>query len=258
MPDAHSSTENVRAAALTICLVVASPAAADVNVIATYEARLLIKIADLRTDTVVGPTGYRLGARLTTIGALGVIKPSTLLVQADGVTRDGAPVPTVYIQTEKGKRRVTRFNGGGGWKSLADPLTQLMRAAMQPGTPCLGATPIYDGRQRYDLVLSPAGGGGFFGAATGLGLQRPVSCRLGFRPISGFSSSPKTSPFLRGDPVATFGFSPAAQVWLLTDISVPTVAGTGHIALTSAHITGSRPAYANATPPQIRAPKRRR
>lgn len=224
----------------------ATPAAAGVNVIATYEARMLIRIGELRTDTVVdGPT-YRLGARLTTIGALGVIKPNTLLIQADGVGRGGAPMPVAYTQTEKGKRRVTHFNGGSGWASLADPLTQLMRAELQTGgaMPCVGDVPVYDGRQRYDLHLTPAGDGQLRGAAAGLGLQRPVSCRFGFRAISGFGGSSKGgAPFMRGDPVATFGFHPAAQVWVLADIAIPTVVGTGHIALTSARVAGVRPAF---------------
>ena len=233
-----------KATVAVLALLAGSPAAADVNVIATYEARMLVKVGDLRTDTVVGPAAYRLGARLTTIGAMGVIKPNILLIQADGVTRGGAPVPVVYLQTEKGKRRVTRYNGGVGWRSLGDPLTQLMRAELQPGTgsPCLGSMPVYDGRQRYDLGLYPMGGGSLTGAAAGLGLTRPVSCRFGFKPISGFGGSKKGGVnVMRGDPVATFGFHPGAQVWVLTDIAVPTLLGTGHIALTSARIGGTKP-----------------
>lgn len=262
MSDADPAAQDVKALAfMTAGLLAVSPASAGVNVTATYEARMLVKFADLRTDTVVDGPAYRLGARLTTIGALGVIKSNTLLIQADGVGRDGAPIPVVYVQTEKGKRRVTRFNGGAGWRSLADPLTQLMRAELQPGggTPCVGDVPVYDGRQRYDLRLTPAGGGQLTGAAAGLGLQRPVRCRFGFRAISGFGGSSRGGgAFMQGDPVATFAYHPQAQVWVLTEIAIPTVVGTGRIALTGAHVSGVKPAFPSSPPEHVIRPAKRR
>lgn len=240
----------------------AAHAAPSMNITAVYEARLVLKVADLRTDQVVFPTGYKAGARLTTIGALGVIKPQAILAQADGGVADGAPAPIVYLQTEKAKRRVTRYAAGGGPRSVADPLTQLLRAALQPGggSPCLGALPVYDGRQRYDLTLSPAGGGTLTGPPAHFGLIHPLACRLGFRPISGFSGGPpRSNPFVRADPVATFAFEPRANVWILADIAVPTLVGNGHIALTSVHIDGAKPALVQAPPaaPTPRRPRRR-
>jgi hypothetical protein len=218
----------------------------SLNVTATYEAKLLLKVADLRTDQVVGPAGYKAGARLTTIGALGVIKPSVLLDQADGRMAGPAPMPVRFIQTEKNgtKHRNVAYAGGSGARSLADPLTQLLRAALQPGggSPCVGAVPVYDGRQRYDLTLAAAGGGTLSGPAGGFGLTRPLNCRVSFHPISGFSAGPsRPNPFLRGDPVMTFAYAPKADVWVMTDVSVPTMVGTGHIALTSLHLDGARP-----------------
>lgn len=234
----------------------ARAAAPALSVTATYEARmLLLKVADLRTDQVLYPDRYQLGARLTTIGALGVIKPSTLLVQANGSMAGGAPTPQIYFQTEKGRRKAVSFRGGP-----ADPLSQLLGAALQPGggSPCLGTVPVYDGRQRYDLTLSPAGGGGLSGAQRGFGLTRTVACRLGFRPISGFGRAPpKANPFLRGDPVATFAYAPRGDLWTLTDIAVPTMLGAGHISLTALRMDGRRPAFA-PPPAHPKVVKRRR
>jgi hypothetical protein len=255
----------VRIAALALLITTAGPGAAagaSLNVTAVYEARLVIKIADLRSDQVVTPDGFKAGARLTSIGALGVIKPTTVLAQADGGVADGAPAPAGYAQTEKNKRRFTRFAAGGGARSLADPLTQLLRAVLQPGggSPCIGVLPVYDGRQRYDLTLSPAGGGTLTGPPAHFGLTRPLACRLGFHPISGFSGGPpKNNPFVRSDPVATFAFEPRAGVWVLTDVAVPTLIGTGHIALTSVHIDGVKPVFAKPAPPPRtpRKPRRR-
>jgi len=241
----------------------AAQAAPSLSITAVYEARLVIKVADLRTDQVAMADGYKAGARLTTIGALGVIKPQSILAQANGGVADGAPAPSVYAQTEKNKRRVTRYAAGGGPRSVADPLTQLLRAALQPGggSPCVGTVPVYDGRQRYDLTLSPAGGGILTGPPAHFGLTHPLACRLGFHPISGFSGGPpKKNPFVRADPLATFAFEPRAGVWVLTDVAVPTLVGTGHIALTSVHIDGMRPALTGPAPaaPPPRKPRRRK
>jgi hypothetical protein len=236
--------------------------ASPLAVTATYEARLLLKVADLRTDQVIGPAGYRVGARLTTVGALGFIKPSVLLDQAEGRMAGPAPEPVHFEQTEKNgaKHRNVGFHGGSGWRSLADPLTQLLRAALQPGggSPCLGALPVYDGRQRYDLTLAAAGGGALSGPAAGFGLVRPLACRVTFHPISGFAAGPsKPNPFLRGDPVITFAYAPKAEIWVMTDVAVPTILGTGHIALTSLHLDGVRPPPAPLpAPPKTRRRRR--
>lgn len=229
----------ILAALAGLSLASAGRAAERVSITAFYQAHLLLNIGELRTDQVVSDTGYQLGARLTTPGALGVIKPSVLLVQATGAMVGGAPAPSVFIQTEKNgqKRRVTRYAGGP-----ADPLSRLLRATLQSGdaSPCVGVLPIYDGRQRYDLALIPDGAGE--GRFT---LVHPLRCRLDFRPISGFGKGPpRANPFLRGDPVATFAFEPRARVWVLTDVAVPTAVGTGHIALTSLHVDGGRPDFA--------------
>lgn len=226
-------------------------AAPILNVSAVYEARLLIKVADLRADQSVRPDGFKAGARVATIGALGVIKPAVLEAHADGGVAGGAPSPAIYVQIQKNKQRIARYTAGGQG-SLADPLTQLLRAALQPGSgsPCIGTTPVYDGRQRYDLILSPAGARTLSGATAHFGLVHPVACRLGFRPISGFSSgAQKKNPFVTRDPEATFAYEPRAQVWLMTDVSVPTLVGTGHIALTSVHMDGARPTFTAPAPP---------
>jgi hypothetical protein len=243
----------------------AARAAPSISISATYEARLLIKVADLHEEETVSAQGFHASARLTTIGALGVIKSSSLTADASGGVADSAPAPAPvsYVQIEKNKRRDTHFAPGGGPRSVADPLTQLLRAALQPaaGSPCLGTVPVYDGRQRYDLTLSPAGGGTLSGPPAHFGLTHPVACRLGFRPISGFSAgAARKNPFVRSDPVATFAYEPRAKVWLMTDIAVPTLVGTGHIALTAVHINGVRPdlsATAAAPPPKVK-PRRKR
>jgi hypothetical protein len=253
----HQNTQGVNACCALIVLgaFLAAPpveAAGRVSITATYEARLLLKIADLRTDQVVSDGSYNLGARVTTPGVLGVLKPSTLLVQANGAMVGGVPAPQVFIQTEKNgaKRRVVSYAGGPG-----DPLSRLLRVAMQSGeaSPCIGGLAIYDGRQRYDLTLMPDGAGE--GKFT---LVRPIRCRMGFHPISGFSGGPpKPNPFMRGDPVATFAYEPRAKIWVMTDVAVPTAVGAGHISLISLHIDGARPDFAKPPPPRP-APRNRR
>jgi len=251
----------LRQAGLLIALLtVASSAAAapEVSITATYEAQLLIKVADLRTDQVVTAAGFRAGARLTSIGALGVIRPAAVLVQSNGAMSGFDPRPGVYQQTEKDgqKHRVVRFAA----PTPVDPLTGFLRSALQAetGSPCTGLVAVWDGRQRYDLVLSPLSGG-----RSKFNLIHPMACRLAFRPIAGFSHGPtKANPFLRGDPTVSFAYEPRAHVWVLTDIAVPTIMGAGHVSLTALHVNGARPDFIKPSlppeRPQIRPAKNKR
>jgi hypothetical protein len=226
--------------------------AEQVSITSTYEAHLLIKVADLRTDQVVMGSAFRAGARMTSIGALGVLKPTTVLVQSNGAMAGADPRPGVYQQIEKNgqKHRVVRYSA----PTPVDPLTGLLRAALQTAgaSPCVGLMPVWDGHQRYDLTLSPLGVG-----LAKFNLVHPLACRLGFHPISGFGhGGTKPSPFLRGDPTASFAYEPRANVWVLTDIAVPTMLGAGHISLTSLHVDGARPSFSkSAAPTKKAAPK---
>jgi hypothetical protein len=67
---------------------------------------------------------------------------------------------------------------------LADPLTAVMRLALSAdGTKCALSERVYNGKEVYDLALSPAGQGKVDGAYAG----PAKACKLSYRPIAGFS-----------------------------------------------------------------------
>lgn len=241
------------AAAAALVAVSAGPSAAALTVTAIYQARLLVKLADLRTDQIIGPAGYRAGARLVTVGALGLIKPSALLDQAEGGALNDRLTPRVFVQVEKNgaKRRTVRFGRGD---PAIDPLTLMVRATLQPVAlgPCLGTVTVYDGRQRYELSLTPTGTASIQ-PSPAFGLERATACRIGFRPLTGFGRPSKRPALLRAAPVATYAWRRGAAAWVLTDVTFPTILGDGHVALTGLSVTGARPSAA-----PMPAPPRRR
>ena len=225
-------------------------APSTLSVTALYEGRLVVKVVDVRTDEIIERGGYRLGARVHTAGAIGAIKAATFLAQAEGPMATGAPVPSEFISNDGKRRRVVRFHNVST-RSPADPLTQLLRMALTPSnaSPCLGVLRVEDGRQTYDLIASPGGGGDLTGSQKALGLTGPVRCHLGFHPIAGFKPGASLrNPFMTGELFATFARTPRADIWVLSDLAVGTVLGQGHVALTGLAISGVRPA---ATPPPL-------
>ncbi len=238
---------------------VSGPApAASLSITARYEGRLVAKLMDVRTDQIVEGRSFRIGARLHTAGALGVLKSANFLAQAQGPMLHGAPAPSEFVSDDGKRRRVVRFHNVSP-RSAGDPLTQLLRVALAPegASPCLGALRVEDGRQTYDLILSPAGAGNLSGAQTGFGLSHAVRCGMGFHPVAGFKPGASLrNPFMNGEVTTTFARLATADVWVLSDIAVGTVLGEGHIALTGLQITGARPAPLTAAP--IASAKNRR
>ena len=226
-----------------------APVKPALSITALYEGRLIVKVLDVRTDQIIEPGDFRLGARVHTAGAIGAIKAATFLAQAEGPMVGGAPTPSEFISNDGKRRRVVRFHNVSP-RSPADPLTQLLRLALTPAnaSPCLGALRVEDGRQTYDLIASPGGGGELTGPQKALGLMGSVRCRLGFRPIAGFKpGAALRNPFMTGELFATFARTPRADLWVLSDLSIGTVLGQGHIALTGLTVGGARPK--TATPP---------
>ena len=221
-------------------------AAPQLVVTAFYTGRLYAKVLDLRTDVVVEPQAYRAGARLQSSGAVAFFKPYNLLLQAHGARVGDLPQPAEYLQVAGRKRRLTRFRGGPG--GAADPLSQFVRLVLTGAgrSPCAGPLLFDDGRQRYMLTLSPAGAGALGGDQARLGLTAPATCRVAFRPLAGFKGAGKKSPVVSDTPTATFGWVPAAHVWVLSDLALGTLIGTAHVELTGLTVRGVRPAY---TPP---------
>jgi len=224
-----------RFAALALALAAgAGPlvAQAQTRVSATYEGRLVIKLLDVRHDAALTPAGYRAGARISTGGLAGAVKPFALMVRSEGRRRGAALASERYRQQQGSKTRLVVFPAPRA-PGAVDPLTQLLRLQLRPQAagPCAGRLAIYDGRQRYDLVFARAGSGAAEPRFAALGLADGRSCRVTFIPLSGFGGEKGRPPRPKSDIVARYAWSGAAQGWVLTGLAAGTPLGKAELTL---------------------------
>ena len=195
------------------CALAATPARADRYAL-DYEGTWLAvaSLGGARLDIAVGEDGYDAAAAIHSGGLLRIFERTDLVAAATGaVTPDGVrwrryDLDHSYSQ----KRRVTSLRLGDGdayralitpnyrvWgnppasdsdkRSSRDPLSSLvaMSVAVARAPRCEGAYPTFDGRFRYDLVLS----GGSRGRYDGGGYKGAIlKCRLRYVPVAGFDT----------------------------------------------------------------------
>lgn len=128
-------------------------------------------------------------------------------------------------------------------KGVFDPLSAIMAVSQgTDGNPCTRRIPIYDGKARFDLVLSPRG-------TVRLSEQRPSGqpgegyvCRVKYIPIAGHKADQETKYI-----AATEGIEiilrpvPSANVFVPYKVTIPTMAGPA--TLTSRRVDITTPAH---------------
>ena len=254
--------------------VAAPPAPApSLTISAGYEGSLLIKLLDLRLRTRVADQRFSTDAHVESSGAVSFIRRFDINAASVGAIDRGRPVPTAYVQHAlEGRKRSNRTLVWRTPSPVVDPLTQILRLTAAPAAaaPCPGVMPTFDGKQRYDLVLTYAGRGALAPGQQGLGLTHPVQCRLDFRPVSGFKVNNQQGlrRFVQGDIRATFAQTLGAKasgakasgegVWIASDISADTMVGGLHLRLTSLSVQGGRAAFETPAPPRSTAPPPRK
>jgi hypothetical protein len=116
-------------------------------------------------------------------------------------------------------------------KGVLDPLSAIM--AMSRGTsanPCERRVPIFDGKERFDLVLSPKG-------ETKITEQQPSGqpgmahvCRVRYLPIAGHKVDSDTKYMAANDAIEVMLRPiPSANVFVPYQVTIPTMAGTATI-----------------------------
>ena len=116
-------------------------------------------------------------------------------------------------------------------KGVLDPLSAIM--AMSRGTsanPCERRVPIFDGKERFDLVLSPKG-------ETKITEQQPSGqpgmahvCRVRYLPIAGHKVDSDTKYMAANDAIEVMLRPiPSANVFVPYQITIPTMAGVATI-----------------------------
>lgn len=130
-------------------------------------------------------------------------------------------------------------------KGVLDPLTAVMALTRPAGdNPCNQRLPIYDGLQRFDLLLEPAG------TRPLAGQQGVVHvCEMRYRPISGYKHGSETDDLVRSLKIEiTMLPMPNAGLYVPHEIKIPTLVGSAVLKLQKIDILTSdqgQIAYAN-------------
>lgn len=115
--------------------------------------------------------------------------------------------------------------GAGDLRGVADPIAATMIRADGLDHVCGQTVKMYDGEMRADLVLGHVSSG----TISVEGYEGPtVTCRMGFRPVSGYRKGRKALEFLRKNSRITVTFAPLGQTGVYAPIhaTVGTEIGT--------------------------------
>jgi hypothetical protein len=252
----------------------ASPQGADggrgLHLTLDYDGRLYLKVLELRVQQDAAGESFSSSARLTTYGVLALFRKLDMRAEGKGrLAETGLALPGAfghYNASNKKPRHVTATWAGGEVVSTsspqypsmgdppaspaqkleaADPLTQALRIALTPasGDPCKGVLKFYDGKQRYDAILSPDGARELEGRETRLGLTAPIKCRLVYREVAGFKKKPEAEQGEGLKKHVTVGFARigAAGPWVISFARADTQFGQAEIVLNRMSGSADRP-----------------
>lgn len=114
-------------------------------------------------------------------------------------------------------------------KNVLDPLSGVMALSLgNMDNPCVRKLPIYDGKQRFDLVFTPKGRAG-----------TDHICHVKVVPISGHKPGSGAASVVKGNIEVVLRPVPKANVIIPYKVTVPTVVGTAE--LTSHHVDITMP-----------------
>lgn len=124
-------------------------------------------------------------------------------------------------------------------KGVLDPLSAVMAVSRGTGAnPCEKRIPVFDGKERFDIILSPKG-------ETKVTEQQPSGqpgmahvCRVRYLPIAGHKVDSDTKYMAANDAIeVTLRPIPTANVFVPYQVTVPTLAGTATIVSKRVEIT---------------------
>lgn len=116
-------------------------------------------------------------------------------------------------------------------KGVLDPLTAIMALTQTAAaTPCGRSVSIFDGKQRFDLILR-------YARSVRIGNETGVVCRVKYVPIGGYRANDETRAIAANNGIEiTFRPVPRAKIMLPQMVAVPTAAGTAQLTLTHVDI----------------------
>jgi hypothetical protein len=136
-------------------------------------------------------------------------------------------------------------------QNVLDPLSAIvlltqMRLSRDGGEPCDKRLPIFDGRVRYDVVLSPKGTRPT--GASGRMRGTAYVCKVNYVPIAGHKAGKQTADYATGNTGIEVWLVPVPEAGLLVPyyVHVPTPAGTASMVTSKFDLETSRGHHALA------------
>jgi hypothetical protein len=123
-------------------------------------------------------------------------------------------------------------------KGVLDPLSAIMVVSRNTGSPCDRRVPIFDGKERFDLIFSYKG-------EMKVSEQQPSGqpdtafvCRVRYLPIAGHKADPETKYMASNDSIeVALRPVPSANMLVPYQINIPTLAGYASIVSKRVEIT---------------------
>lgn len=222
-----------------------------------YEGAIygVLDLGEIYLDLTVSEANYDVTAKLRSGGLLRLFEPTDLVAQAAGALNGDALSWSRYDldHSYSKKRRVTslRRDESGAisaqitptyrlWgeppaseaqkQEARDPLSSIvaMGVDVARGAGCAGNYPVFDGRHRYDLVLSDGregrlNRGGFKG--------RAIKCKLRYVAIAGYNPSEQEGRARVPSGEIWFGLVEGAAIAPMVRAVIPTERGRAGISL---------------------------
>lgn len=112
-------------------------------------------------------------------------------------------------------------------KGVLDPLSAILALSRGgPGNPCSRRIPIYDGTQRFDLVLSPKGQVALDDKHAGSQSSAGYVCRVRYVPIAGYKPDEGTNYLAHNNDIeVVLRPLPNANIFVPYKVTIPTMAG---------------------------------
>jgi hypothetical protein len=230
-----------------------------------YDGKLLVRILSIEVQQEARTRDYQSTMHITAEGPLAAFRKLDVRARTSGRLNRGDAKPVNFSYDSRGKkgRQVSaQWTGDDvvataspAFKSMgeppanrnqrlesADPLTQMMRFALADN-PCTGSARFFDGKQRYNLVLSSRGPGELDEKQKALGLVSPIRCTARYEKVAGFKADTNGAPdalSMRDMPMS-FARVGADGPWVITQMTVGTALGPAQLKLARVSATGAEP-----------------
>jgi hypothetical protein len=244
------------------------------GIVATYQVALAgISLGEFNLTAAFSGSAYELRAKGKFSLLAGMIYRASGSTKSTGELTKAGPKPSKFVVSYRGgkkkEQREMRFADGAVSEvsitprkkpnprnvpvtgeqlvNVLDPLTAAFLSAHSDGPPgdlnvCHRTVPVFDGKQRYDILLSPKRTETLESEAPSELSSLAAVCQVKFLPIGGYRPDNPGIKFLtQTDEIEVWLVSlPPTALYVPYQIFVPTALGTGSVTLTKLKMNFAR------------------